>query len=711
MVQIKGIITKITNVTIHGKLLIYVKSNNELISVLAKRSLVSKNMPCTITGEYSYKYFVAENIELNFFNPQIYAKYLSSKATKTGIGLKTITKITTTYDSKIISMSKEELRENIVNDFKNINIAKLDAFLDAIYGQSTIALIEDYFSDFSLDYDVLEKIDEEYGIDAVKNFKANPYKECLNFKIQLKIADYLAKDEGVKALSDIRIDGYINYVLTQNENNGHTYMDAKDLATKVLRIINNKIVYKEDCFAIHIANRAIKNNKDFKILNDGKVFLKNTFINEKVVAERLLTLNSLFTSNITISDSDIVLAENKLNTHLGLEQRNALKMLESHGVLVLTGGPGVGKTTTINIIAEIYHKKVPSGVIKYCAPTGRAAKRLSEAVNDEAVTVHKLVELQPFEKETCAKKCAANPIEADFIIIDEVSMLDVKIAATLLCAIKNGTRVLLVGDEHQLPSVGAGNLLHDIIASNKFDVYRLTENFRQKGSGSIIDNANLIKQGKMPIANDTDFKVFNFCDEKEAKAFLKEQFSLNYNADEPFNMQVIEPTNKEVYATNKWVHDNIINDFANKKETFINTFIRVGLNDKIMFRINKYEQTTNDLLYANGEMGLVSFIDDDEIVITDSNGVTNKVLPADVTNDMSLAFSCTIHKFQGSESSLIIIYLPAAASVMMTRSLLYTAVTRAKDKVMIVSVDESLKKCVKNKGEKRKTYLNNLLAI
>ena len=309
----------------------------------------------------------------------------------------------------------------------------------------------------------------------------------------------------------------------------------------------------------------------------------------------------------------------------------------------------------------------------------------------------------PFEKTAIAKKCMANPIEADFVIVDETSMVDIEIAAILLSAIKNGTRLLLVGDENQLPSVGAGNLLHDVIASNMFDVYKLTKNYRQSNDSSIIDNATLVKDGINPIANDNDFIIKEFYDSAEAKDYLKEIVKENYDINNPFDMQVIEPTNSECFATNKWVHNNIINKFDD-------AFISIGLKDKVMFKVNKYEGNEDgrdEMLYANGEMGVITFIDKDEILVSD--GKDEKVLPADAVSDMQLSFSCTIHKSQGSENPLIVIYLPSNASNMMTRPLLYTAITRAKEKVIIISVDNALEKCVNTLGEQRKTYLLNLL--
>lgn len=701
--QIQGTVIKITKKTIQGKVLVYVKAHRrQPIQVLVKKSQIQKNMPFVMEGEFVNNYFVAENTQLIFLDPNTYAKYLSAKATGSGIGLKTIQKFTNKYRELLLTIKKEELREKILSDFTNLNVAKVDLFLDAIYKESTIGLIEDYFEDFNLDYDTLEKIDEEYGADAIKKFKENPYAQCNYFAIKIFIADYLAKREGFEVLDERRLNGFIVNELMQNENNGNTYIDAKDLSKRVLNKINRSPVYKEKVFAIHIAN-IICTDKRYVFTDDGKIFLKNTYVNEKTVAQRLLALNNMFKSYITVSDDDIKDVEDKLNITLGAEQKRALKMLEQNGVLVLTGGPGVGKTATVNAITTLYKMKVKSGKIKYCAPTGRAAKRLAESVNDEAVTIHKLVELLPFEKTAMAKKCAANPIEADFIIIDETSMVDIEIAAILLSAIKTGTRILFVGDENQLPSVGAGNLLHDIIASGRFDVFRLTKNYRQSEDSSIIDNASLVKEGINPIANDTDFIVKEFYEGVEAKEYLRNVVKDNYDINNPFNMQVIEPTNQECFATNKWTHNNIINDFDD-------AFVSIGLKDKVMFKVNKYEENEAgqaEILYANGEMGVVTYIDKDEVVVSD--GKDEKVLPSDAISDMALSFSCTIHKSQGSENPLIVIYLPSNASNMMTRPLLYTAITRAKEKVIIISVDDALEKCVKTVGEKRKTYLIDLL--
>lgn len=702
--KIVGIIHKITKITMHGKILVYVSSNKGYVPTLIKRSLISRNMPVTVEGKFQGKYFVAENVYRNFFNATAYAKYLSTKATGCGIGYKTILKFTTLYQKSLLNITKEEFRTKILNDFANLNVAKVDDFLEAIYRVSTISEIEDFFEEYDIPYETLEKIDEAYGKDAIKKFRENPYRECLLFDIKIRIADFIAKREGMLSLDSKRIDGYIAHVLSNNEKKGHTFIKANELCEKVLGLINRSYPYKNDdiCFPIHLANH-IATSKRYVILDNGYVFFKKTYAEEKLIANRLLALNNLFKSYITVSEDDIKAVEDKLGITLGEEQRAALKMLETHGVLILTGGPGVGKTATIKAITTLLLMKVPSAVIKYCAPTGRAAKRLSESVENEAVTIHKLVEVQPFEKDNSAKKCAANPIEADFIIVDEMSMVDVSIFSILLDAIKNGTRLLLVGDIYQLPCVGAGNVLHDIINSDLFDVYRLTKNYRQEGDGTIIDNANLVNDGIEPEGNNDDFIIEEFENNAEAKKELERLVEDNYDNNDPFAMQVIEPTNDDVKNTNKYVHNKIINNFDEP-------FISIGLHDKVMFKLNKYEELddgTQEIVYANGEMGVITHIDDEEVVIND--GFNDKVLSSDVVNDMTLAFSCTIHKSQGSENDLIIIYLPDNASQMMIRALLYTAITRARKKVIIISVSDSLRRCCENEGEKRKTYLKQLL--
>ena len=216
----------------------------------------------------------------------------------------------------------------------------------------------------------------------------------------------------------------------------------------------------------------------------------------------------------------------------------------------------------------------------------------------------------------------------------------------------------------------------------------------------------MILKGKEPVANNDDFIIEEFENDKEGKTRLKEIVKETYDLSDPFKMQVIEPTNAEVYATNKWTHNNVVNHF----DDLTNPFVTIGLHDKVMFKTNKYEpdeEGNNMIVYANGEIGEITYIDDDEIVI--SNGSEEKRLDADVVTDMTLSYSCTIHKSQGSENPLIIIYLPEKASQMMIRPLLYTAITRARKKVIIVTVGTSLRQCINNIGEQRKTFLFSYL--
>ena len=699
--QLIGVISKITNNVIKGKLLVYISCSKGFIPMLVKRSKVSKDMPVIVTGDFSGKYFIVEEVKTSFLNPTYYAKYLSAKTKNSGIGLKSIQKITNKYGHDILTMEKEDLRAKLLTDFPSFNVDKIDTFLNKMYERSTIAAIEDFFESYDVPYEVLEKIDEEYGIDAVKKFKLNPYVECSNFDMKIFFADYIAKDQQIEALDPKRIDGFIYDALSKNEKNGNTYIKADVLLKKILGKINRSPAYDTKCYPIYVVNR-ICTSKLFYIDDQGRVAFKSTLLNEKTVANRLKDLDTLFQSYITVTDDDIKRVEEELGITLGEDQRKALKLLEGHGINILTGGPGVGKTATVNAISRLFLDKVPSGKIKYCAPTGRAAKRLSESVKTEAVTIHKLVEIQPFEKESQAKRCAANPIDADFIIMDEGSMAGISIMAILLTAIKNGTRVLIVGDENQLPSVDCGNFLHDIISSNLFGVYRLEKNYRQDGDGTIVDNSKLVLKGEEPVANDDDFIIEEFENDKEGKARLKEVVKETYDLSDPFKMQVIEPTNAEVYATNKWTHNNVVNHF----DDLTNPFVTIGLHDKVMFKTNKYEpdeEGNNMIVYANGEIGEITYIDDDEIVISD--GDEEKRLDTDVVTDMTLSYSCTIHKSQGSENPLIVIYLPEKASQMMTRSLLYTAITRARKKVIIVTVGTSLMQCINNIGEQRKTFL------
>lgn len=488
----------------------------------------------------------------------------------------------------------------------------------------------------------------------------------------------------MEPLNKRRIAGLVREALKNAGNYGHTIALPTDVANFV-SYKSRQSVYRMEIPAVLVSYTVIT-DKEF-ILKDGYVSLYYLYKAEKDIAKGLIALKNVGPYS-SISDADIKRIEKELGTSYGKDQKKAFKMFETGGVNILTGGPGTGKTTTLNgIINHIRHIN-PNAVILLCAPTGRAAKRMSESTGMDAETIHKMCGLKPYKTEEFNDKQNVLPITADFVICDEFSMVSADLAAILINAMKRGTRFIIVGDEHQLPSIEPGNVLHDLIASGKFPVYRLEENFRQANGSSIQPNADRILAEQMPVSTN-DFQIYKAKDEQDSYKALKYFMNMYYDKNDPYKVQLIEPSRKGAAGTfkmNRYMHNKLILNDENGDDYIPKT------GDKIIFSRTDYDEG-----YVNGDMGIITGL---------SNHVMNVNLegyPITVSRksmaDVEFGYSYTIHKSQGSENPIIIIYLPEKMKHMMTNSLLYTAVTRARNTVIIIYEDDSLETCIHNKSD------------
>ena len=339
----------------------------------------------------------------------------------------------------------------------------------------------------------------------------------------------------------------------------------------------------------------------------------------------------------------------------------------------------------------------PDNIIKLCAPTGRAAQRMTESTGMEAVTIHRLLEYF-VSGDKVFHKDAKNPIVADLIVVDEMSMTDTELMSIFLQAVQDGTLVMLVGDIYQLPSVGPGDVLHDIIFSEKLPVFRLTKVYRQAGDSPIVTNANKINDGHTDLIETEDFEIIVVQNDEECKEKILELTKQYYDASKPFDMQILAPSKKYESGTKNL--NKVIQEAVNpgkKGFVFGDTTYRVG--DKIIMLNNNYQSG-----YFNGDVGYVVSINDEGVVV---NILDNEItITKNMMDDMSLAYSVTVHKSQGSEYPLAICALPKSPGNMLVRNLFYTAVTRAKKKVIVVAVDGSIQASIRNNQTgKRKTGL------
>lgn len=367
-------------------------------------------------------------------------------------------------------------------------------------------------------------------------------------------------------------------------------------------------------------------------------------------------------------------------------QREAFDIFHHGGVCILTGGPGTGKTTVVKGLLVAYEKLFPDKVIKLCAPTGRASQRMKEATGREASTIHRMLEYTPYGDSFSCKN-DTDQIEADLIIVDESSMISVDLSSLLFTAVKSGTTVLLVGDTAQLPSVGAGNVLADIIHSKICPVYALNKTQRQGAGSPIIENAHRIQAGNHKLMATPDFQIME-CDEKDFIYAIQSQYLQYYDPNNPFAVQVLTTTRENRFTGCTPINYSLQMQINPPKGYCVhygsNTF---AINDKIMMTNNNY-----GLGYFNGDIG--------KIVRTSSQGITvnineqNIEVPTNMLCDMTLAYATTIHKSQGSEYDVCIIAVPPTPARMLQRNILYTGITRAKKSVILIATEKTIFRCV-----------------
>lgn len=709
--KLQGIVTKITKKTVGIKVVFSLALDEASAKAFNKASLecvyfgskLNLYAPVSLEGEMKNGYFDVTGMSLSYTDTSDVSKFMAHKVKGCGLGLKRIEAICAQFGGKVLSMDAPRFKEVLENDYEGrISAKEISDFLYAWFYAPTISEIEEFFASYEVKLSAIEKVDEEYGKEAVSKIKENPYEECIKFDIKRPVAERIAKDTGILPLDKRRIFGLIEYALLSAESEGHTFISAPELLERV-----NKVAvyppFRTKVPAVLLANEVTTNRAFYLDRKTGCVSLLRTHNDEINCALRLRQIKNGFKSYITVSDTDIKQVETMLNFHFSDHQKEAFKALESGGVNILTGGPGTGKTTIARGIIEYFKMKNPGGEVLLCAPTGRAAKRLSESTGMDAKTIHKTLEYNPFMQRE-SKYSVNNPLPVDFVLIDEVSMCDVHILSLLLDAIPEDCRVLFIGDEDQLPSVGAGNCLHDMIASELFNVYRLTENFRSEGS--IVENANQVMRGLMP-KEESDFEIKRVSSEKEGHKVLSELMELYYKPDDPFYCQMIEASKKGAagcLAMNAEVHKAVHASLGKN----VSEELMVG--DKIMFIRNEYINGETEPLYTNGEVVQIVALTDSEVVIFDGEG--ERTLNRSALSDARLCYSYTIHKSQGSENDVVIIYLSGTENVkrMMNRNLLYTAITRAKKKVIIVYSEDALESCIKNEyAVKRNTKLKEQL--
>lgn len=564
------------------------------------------------------------------------------------------------------------------------------------------------------------KIYKEYGIKVMKIVRENPYRLADDIAgVGFKTADEIALRMGFSPESSMRMKAGISFALSMAASNGHTYLLYEDLYEESKRLLGIlEAEFENDIYELTIERKIVLK----EVKGERRVYNNNLYYMELTVARKLLDLNAKSENNYKVMEAKVKEVEAKTGIKLGDLQRKAVYEAVESGLVIITGGPGTGKTTTINAIIKLF--EMQNMEILLAAPTGRAAKRMTETTGMEAQTIHRLLELNGNPEEGGSmrfERNELNPLEADVIIIDEMSMVDIYLMYSLLKAVTVGTRLILVGDVNQLPSVGPGKVLKDIIGSEKFNVVRLSEIFRQAAESDIITNAHKINAGQS-IRLDNKSKDFFMLSMNSSLQIQRALVSLIAEKLPPYvdatkyDIQVLTPSRKGelgVENLNKILQQYINPPAPSKREKQWGEMI-FRENDKVMQIKNDYQMewkivTKKGLTIKegsgvfNGDCGIIREINEfagtvtvefDEGKIVEYTGAT--------LEELELAYAITIHKSQGSEYPAVIIPLLNAPRPLLNRNLLYTAVTRARKCVTIVGSENSVNEMIQNESEMKR---------
>ncbi len=652
-------------------------------------------------------------------------RYLGSGAIK-GIGIAMAARIVRKFKKDTFRIIEEEPER--LAEVKGISERKAMEIADQVNAKKDLRQAMIFLQQYGIHTNLAVKIYNTYGAEIYGILKENPYRLADDIEgVGFKTADEIASRVGIRTDSDFRIRSGVLYALLQASGEGHTYLPVEELTRRACELLGVEPQYIEPQYMNMAMEQKIKMQQ-----KDGvtQIYANSFYYMEANTAAMLKQLDISYDVPEIEIETRIRSIEKQTKVELDEHQVEAVKEAVRNGLLVITGGPGTGKTTTINTIIRYFEMEGMD--IFLAAPTGRAAKRMSETTGFEARTIHRMLELTGGidGKGAGFERNEQNPLETDVIIVDEMSMVDITLMYSLLKAVVAGTRLILVGDTNQLPSVGPGSVLKDIIDSGQFHTARLTKIFRQASSSDIIVNAHKINRGEN-VTLDNQSRDFFFLKRYDADKIInvtlqliKQKLPKYVDAGE-YDIQVLTPMRKGLLGVERL--NGILQMYLNppekgKREKEYNgiTF-REG--DKVMQVKNNYQleweiRTKYGLAIDkgsgifNGDMGIIEEINDFAETMTISFDEGKKVeYSYKNLEELELAYAVTIHKSQGSEYPAVVIPLLTGPRMLMNRNLLYTAVTRAKKCVTIVGNEETFEMMIHNNSEqKRYSGLKDRLA-
>ncbi len=706
------------------------RTEAEEFTVVGYLPFINKGDSLKIIGKFVEHRDYGEQFKIETFEklmPQTLEaleKYLANGNVK-GVGPATATKIIKKFGEETIQVLKFE--PDKLAQIKGISHDKALEISESFIENWEVWQIVGFLERFGIGAENAKKVYDMLGVNAISEIEADPYILIeISRGVDFKQIDKMAIELGIQRENQKRIKSGIKYALIKITYNGHCCTLKSNLIEYVEQLLNvNEVIIEEG-----IIN--LRANKDIVIEDrDGEewVYLYSFYNAEKQIAERIIKLQKAkIVKKVSNIEKELKMVEEKTDMLLSEKQKEAIRAINDNNVTIITGGPGTGKTTIIKSIIEIYKKKKYKIVL--CAPTGRAAKRMTETTGEEASTLHRLLEIGKVDEESLFKKESeykGTPIDADIIIVDEVSMVDMFIMSYLLDCIYLGTKLILVGDSDQLPSVGPGSVLQDMISSERITTVHLDKIFRQAARSKIIVNAHRVNSGKKFIEKDDpelepdSNQDFFFIKENNQEKVLEQVLSLCNGRLKKFgdydffqSIQVLSPTKKGMLGTkemNKSLQQELNPHREGEPEkASMGAIFRIG--DRVMQIKNNYdmywEKQDADSLEVgngvfNGETGTITNISEKEKNITvkfDDEKVC--WYEFNELEQIEHSYCITIHKAQGSEFDVVIMVVPQAAPMLLTRNLLYTGLTRAKKLLIVIGNDRVIDYMIQNVDSKKR---------
>lgn len=731
MEEIEGILTEIIYQNEVNSYLVGVfETEEEQFTVVGYLPFIRKGDSLKIVGKFVEHKDYGEQFKIETFEKLMpktlgaLETYLANGDIK-GVGPATASKIVNKFGEETIYVLKFEPEK--LAQIRGITKDKAIEISESFIENWEVWQIVGFLERFGIGAESAKKVYDLLGINAIAEIEANPYILIdISRGVDFKQIDQMAIQLGVERENQKRVKSGIKYALIKITYNGHCCTLKENLIEYVKTLLNvSEPVIEEGIINLKVNNEIVIEDRD----EEEWVYLYTFYNAENQIAQRITKLdkarNVKKVSNI---EKELRLVEEGTDIILSEKQKEAIRAINDNNVTIITGGPGTGKTTIIKSIIEIYKQKKYKIVL--CAPTGRAAKRMSETTGEEASTLHRLLEIGKVDEESLFKKdneYQGAPIDGDIIIVDEVSMVDMFIMSYLLDCIYQGTKLILVGDSDQLPSVGPGSVLKDLIASEKIVTVHLDKIFRQAAKSKIIVNAHRVNNGKGfiskedPELEEDANQDFFFIKENNQEKILKEVLSLcngrlkNFGEYDFFeNIQVLTPTKKGLLGTkelNKALQEELNPHREGEAEkSSMGAIFRIG--DRVMQIKNNYDmywerlcesgvETGNGIF--NGETGIITNINEKGKILSVKFD-DEKVCKYEF-NDLEQiehSYCMTIHKAQGSEFDVVIMIVPQAAPMLLTRNLLYTGLTRAKKLLIVIGNDRVVDYMIKNVDSKKR---------